>query len=156
MAERLTKSLYILQQTKRKRKPSCIRKHGELAQGMVIFDGYNRIPTTNLHFEFNNINIKHSFVSSAMYTMWLCCQFCLRTGLDWDTSTSSSDLSLTKSSMQLTINSKTNHVLPLFITAWFSQELEVSTKMNNFTSEQYKLEMPFTGPKISCFPGSHP
>lgn len=62
MAERLTKSLYIFQQTKRKKKPQrCIRKHGgELAQGVVIFGGYNRILITNLHFEFNNINIKHS------------------------------------------------------------------------------------------------
>lgn len=60
MAERLTESLYILQQTKRKRKPRCIRKHGDLEKGMAIFGGYNRIPTSNLHFEFNNINIKHS------------------------------------------------------------------------------------------------
>lgn len=73
-----------------------------------------------------------------------------------DASTSSTDLSLTQSSMQLTINSQANRVLLLFITAWFSQELQVSTKMNIFTSKQYKLEMPFTGPKISCFPGSHP
>lgn len=55
----MAESLYILQQTKRKIKQKCIRKHrGELAQGVVIFGGYNRILTTKLHFEFNNINIK--------------------------------------------------------------------------------------------------
>lgn len=58
----MAESLHILQQTKRKIKQKCIRKHrGELAQGVVIFGGYNRILTTKLHFEFNNINIKRSF-----------------------------------------------------------------------------------------------
>lgn len=61
MAERLTKTLYILQQTKRKEKTPKMYQETwrRIPRGTGVFGGYNRILSSNLHFEINNINIKH-------------------------------------------------------------------------------------------------